>query len=179
MTTMMITSNKNYHKCKPNRNSTRLNSTSLRVKGRLLRPNLDLSLRSFQSSIDASIQAMPPVEDEQPKSSNHNENSSIEEHSSIDDNSRDHQSSAPFSSPTKKSKKETIAHGLLFGFSALYILLFGGAFWGWGPMQLMLQEHGSYSSLCHDNGFSTSNTTASMLLPKESCPAQNAKLLNV
>ncbi len=73
------------------------------------------------------------------------------------------------SQPTK-SRKETTTLRFLFGFSALYILLFGGAFWGWGPMQLMLQEHGSYRSLC-DNG---DNTTSA-----EPCPAQSARLLNV
>ncbi len=77
------------------------------------------------------------------------------------------------SQPTKTGQK-TITHRFLFGFSALYILLFGGAFWGWGPMQLMLQEHGSYTSLC-DEGVDMTNA----LSTEEPCPAQSARLLNV
>jgi hypothetical protein len=59
--------------------------------------------------------------------------------------------------------------GLLV-FSLLYIPLFAGAFFGFGPMQIMLEESGAFSSLCD----TTNSTTEG-----EVCPAQTAQLLTM
>jgi len=56
----------------------------------------------------------------------------------------------------------------LFVFSAFYTVAFAGAFFGWGPMQLMLEADGAFSDKCVDSV----NTD-------EVCPAQTKSLLNV
>jgi hypothetical protein len=61
--------------------------------------------------------------------------------------------------------------GLLI-FSLLYIPLFAGAFFGFGPMQIMLEESGAYASLCNDKDNSATQT-------QEVCPAQTAQLLTM
>jgi len=62
--------------------------------------------------------------------------------------------------------------GLLI-FSLMYIPLFAGAFYGFGPMQIMLEETGAFASVC-DN--SVDNTTVT----KEGvCADQTARLLTV
>jgi hypothetical protein len=61
--------------------------------------------------------------------------------------------------------------GLLV-FSLLYIPLFAGAFFGFGPMQIMLEESGAYASLCVDD---TDDSTPT----GEVCPAQTAQLLTM
>ena len=57
-------------------------------------------------------------------------------------------------------------------FSALYIFLFAGAMWGWGPMQLMLERNGSFHYLCKEE-------TTSTEMEYEVCPEQTARLLSV
>lgn len=54
----------------------------------------------------------------------------------------------------------------LFTATALYIFLYCGAFFGYGPMQLMLEDYGSFSSLCSED-------------EPYPCPDQTATLLNV
>jgi hypothetical protein len=45
----------------------------------------------------------------------------------------------------------------------MYTFLFGGGFYGWGPMQLMLEENGSHSSKCSSDS-------------DDVCPEQTASL---
>lgn len=40
---------------------------------------------------------------------------------------------------------------LLVVFSALYVTLLAGAFFGYGPMQLMLEDHGAFSNTCPED----------------------------
>ena len=54
----------------------------------------------------------------------------------------------------------------LFTATALYIFLYCGAFFGYGPMQLMLEDYGSFASLCSED-------------EPYPCPDQTATLLNV
>ena len=58
--------------------------------------------------------------------------------------------------------------GLLV-FSLLYIPLFAGAFFGFGPMQIMLEETGAFASVCPE-----STTTEDKV-----CPDQTARLLTM
>jgi len=58
---------------------------------------------------------------------------------------------------------------ILLSLSAFCTFFFAGASFGWGPMQLMLENQGIYHSLCSaDYGYG--NTT---------CPEQAARLLNM
>jgi hypothetical protein len=69
--------------------------------------------------------------------------------------------------------------GLLV-FSLLYIPLFAGAFFGFGPMQIMLEESGAYASLCDDaddtNSTQTNDDNSNQM---QVCPAQTAQLLTM
>ena len=56
---------------------------------------------------------------------------------------------------------------LIFAF--LYTFFFSGAFFGWGPMQLLLEENGSYSSECTEEEQEN----------EEICPSQSASLVRV
>ena len=69
----------------------------------------------------------------------------------------------------------------LFALTCVYVFWYAGAFFGYGPMQLMLERQGAFSSLCDDadlpdddqvanTGTGTTTTT---------CSEQNAMLLNV
>jgi hypothetical protein len=58
--------------------------------------------------------------------------------------------------------------GLLV-FSVLYTLLYVGAYFGWGPMQLLFEDHGFFSWKCTDEDD----------IDDPVCPAQTAALLNV
>ena len=62
--------------------------------------------------------------------------------------------------------------GLLV-FSVLYIPLFAGAFFGFGPMQVMLEESGAFASVCGVN----ENTT--QVDGDGTCPDQTARLLTM
>jgi len=73
------------------------------------------------------------------------------------------------------------ARKMLFVFTALYTFFFAGAFYGWGPMQLLLEEDGAFSWKCN-----ASNATSATALENddfddvvEVCPAQTKTLLNV
>jgi hypothetical protein len=58
--------------------------------------------------------------------------------------------------------------GLLV-FSILYTVLYVGAYFGWGPMQLLFEDHGFFSWKCSDEEDAAD----------EVCPEQTAALLNV
>ena len=62
--------------------------------------------------------------------------------------------------------------GLLL-FSVLYIPLFAGAFFGFGPMQIMLEESGAFASVCSVD----ENTTQAD--GDDVCPDQTARLLTM
>ena len=62
--------------------------------------------------------------------------------------------------------------GLLV-FSILYIPLFAGAFFGFGPMQVMLEENGAFASVCSNDENTTATDTESV------CPDQTARLLSM
>jgi hypothetical protein len=75
----------------------------------------------------------------------------------------------PKPEPEKPQAEATLPLRLQIGlivFSALYITFFAGAFFGWGPMQLMLEEDGAFTFKCDDDEE----------LP---CDAQTLSLLNV
>lgn len=65
---------------------------------------------------------------------------------------------------------------LLLLSTCTYITFYTGAFYGWGPMQLMLEDSGAFSSHCSNND-STSNTEEQLQLSP--CPEQTSMLLNV
>ena len=77
----------------------------------------------------------------------------------------------------------------LFLFSVLYVPLFAGAFFGWGPLQILLEANGAFSSECEKDDIMnivTNNATgspATLLLDDDGhpavCPDQTAKLLTV
>jgi len=69
---------------------------------------------------------------------------------------------------TGESNSTKMDRKMLLLFSAMYTFLLGGAAFGWGPMQLMLEESGSYHSLC-----ANADDDAQV------CPAQKARLLNM
>ena len=57
----------------------------------------------------------------------------------------------------------------LLVFAFLYTFFFSGAFFGWGPMQLLLEENGSFSSKC----------TEEEQRNEEVCPSQSAALVRI
>lgn len=95
---------------------------------------------------------------------------------------RDHQNNA--NSPLHKRRRQW-----LFGLTCLFIFLFVGSFFGWGPMQLMLENNGAFDWKCDDDGEnSESNNTASTNTTINDddddgnstvCAAQTAALLNI
>lgn len=62
--------------------------------------------------------------------------------------------------------------GLLV-FSVLYIPLFAGAFFGFGPMQVMLEESGAFASVCSVDENNTQTDENAV------CPDQTARLLTM
>jgi hypothetical protein len=81
----------------------------------------------------------------------------------------------------------TVQYGLVF-FSALYTTFFAGAFFGWGPMQIMLEEDGAFSYKCNtdnqqqDHQQLDPNRIQLETAPSSSgqpCEAQTLSLLNV
>lgn len=63
----------------------------------------------------------------------------------------------------------------LFIFASLYTFLFGGGFYGWGPMQLLLEENGSYSWKCNYNDYNNTMTSTDDM----ACSEQTKSLLNI
>jgi LAT3 family solute carrier family 43 protein 3 len=77
--------------------------------------------------------------------------------------------STPSSSPEgEEDAKYRYRLGLLI-FTALYTTFFAGAFFGWGPMQLLLEEDGAFAWKC-------TNVEEE---DAEPCPDQSKSLLNV
>ena len=70
---------------------------------------------------------------------------------------------------TNNGKKQTRRRYCLLFFAFLYTFFFAGAYFGWGPMQLLLEENGSYASKC----------TADEREQGEICPAQSAALVRI
>lgn len=71
-----------------------------------------------------------------------------------------------------KEEEEHIKHRrryYLLIFAFVYTFFFSGAFFGWGPMQLLLEENGSYSSECTEEEQEN----------EEICPSQSASLVRV
>ena len=62
----------------------------------------------------------------------------------------------------------------LLSVTGLCVFLYAGAFFGWGPMQLMLEAGGAFSGRCGEGGGDGDGASSS-----SSCPAQTAALLNV
>mmetsp|Transcript_22493 Transcript_22493/g.62435 ORF Transcript_22493/g.62435 Transcript_22493/m.62435 type:complete len:557 (+) Transcript_22493:133-1803(+) len=75
----------------------------------------------------------------------------------------------PWNTERRQSRRR---HGL-FVFACLYTFLFIGAFYGWGPMQLMLEENGTFSSKCDGYDFDENDSSDDI------CPAQSSALVNV
>ena len=67
---------------------------------------------------------------------------------------------------TESKPRRRHVRSALFTATALYIFLYCGAFFGYGPMQLMLEDNGSFASLCSEE-------------EPYPCPDQTATLLNV
>lgn len=59
--------------------------------------------------------------------------------------------------------------------SSLYNFLFVGAFFGWGPMQLLLESNGSLSSKCSEQESNNIDNSKDNFV----CPAQTAALINI
>ena len=72
--------------------------------------------------------------------------------------------------------------GLLL-FTALYILVFSGAPYGWGPMQIMLRDDGAFQHLCQENGKRNGTNAASFSKAEEKsdlfCTEQISSILNI
>ena len=62
---------------------------------------------------------------------------------------------------------------MIFLFTSLSIFLFAGASFGWGPMQLMLEENGAYHTLCGSENPKSAGVLENV------CAAQTSKLLNM
>jgi MFS family permease len=117
---------------------------------------------------------------------------------SQDDNNNSNNNSSNTKSRTMRRINQRRRKGL-FICAVLYTLLFVGAFFGWGPMQLLLEENGAFASKCPPppptidtvpmTDERTNNNTTVRLLQQDddddadttirTCPAQKAALLNV
>lgn len=64
-------------------------------------------------------------------------------------------------------------------FSAAYTFLFSGAFRGWAPLQLTLEEGGSFSSLCTHDVNDVNPYSDAVEVVKESCLEQKIMLIYV
>jgi hypothetical protein len=68
--------------------------------------------------------------------------------------------------------------GLLIS-AVLYTVLYVGAFFGWGPMQLLFEDHGFFSWKCPDDFVPTTTNNDDNDASADVCPEQTAALLNV
>jgi len=75
---------------------------------------------------------------------------------------------------TSATPKDYVEHKWLLIFSSVYIFTFAGAMWGWGPMQLLLEENGAFHSLCQQGGEEVDDTSKN---PHNVCPEQAARLI--
>ena len=71
----------------------------------------------------------------------------------------------------------------LFALTCVYVFWYAGAFFGYGPMQLMLERRGAFSYLCDDadlpEGAIDTDETPTTTTATTTCPEQSAMLLNV
>ena len=67
----------------------------------------------------------------------------------------------------------------LFVLTCVYVFWYAGAFFGYGPMQLMLERQGAFSYLCDDADLPLEETDGETTTSTTTCPEQNAMLLNV
>ena len=77
-----------------------------------------------------------------------------------------------------EEKRQNQIRTAIFFFALAYALLFAGAFFGWGPMQLMLEENGAFETECEisnktDYNIEQNGKKGSI------CEEQTIKLLNV
>jgi hypothetical protein len=88
-----------------------------------------------------------------------------------DDSDAGEEKRQPTDLPSASDKCDAAERGryLLLGFAFLYTTLFSGALFGWGPMQLLLEENGSFSSEC----------TPDEQAAGEICPSQSATLVKI
>lgn len=68
---------------------------------------------------------------------------------------------------------------VLLAFMSIAALAFGGATFGWGPMQLILRENGKYGYLCEPDGALSDRAGATALEDSPTCPEQTSSLLLV
>lgn len=86
----------------------------------------------------------------------------------VDENTYPEEMSDAAKLPSRENVKRRHRYCLLT-FSFLYTFLFSGAFFGWGPMQLLLEENGSFASKC----------TVQEQERGEICPSQSAALVRI
>lgn len=89
----------------------------------------------------------------------------------------DHSSTAR----TANIPEHSVEHKWLLFFSSIYIFTFAGAMWGWGPMQLLLEEHGAFHSLCasdYDGDYNGGEIHHDPDNPHNVCPEQAAMLIS-
>ena len=87
---------------------------------------------------------------------------------------------------TANLPEHSIKHKWLLFFSSIYIFTFAGAMWGFGPMQLLLEEHGAFHSLCppsdYDAGaggdYNGGEINQDPDNPHNVCPEQAAMLIS-
>ena len=91
----------------------------------------------------------------------------MEDEEKMTDVSLGEQESVPHEREVEKTKRtESRNRWLLVFFTALYCTFLAGAFFGYGPMQLMLEEHGAFDYQCGEG-------------EEAPCPAQTSRLLQV
>jgi hypothetical protein len=81
---------------------------------------------------------------------------------------------------TSISRRHQINRRGLLVFSLLYTFLFVGAYFGWGPMQLLLEDNGSFSYKCSgSNQTTTSVPEENSDDPQGVCPSQTDSLIKI
>jgi hypothetical protein len=83
-------------------------------------------------------------------------------------------SRSPLSSPLlsqEEIRREKRQRTKLIFFASCSIFLFAGSFYGWGPMQLLLEDNGNFGAEC-------SNEVKNSDINEAVCPEQTAALLN-
>ena len=100
-----------------------------------------------------------------------NDSEKSEHQIQIQDNDQDDDASP---TRTANTPEHSVEHKWLLFFSSIYIFTFAGAMWGFGPMQLLLEEHGAFHSLCPTD-YDASDYDPDN--PHNVCPEQAARLI--
>ena len=84
---------------------------------------------------------------------------------------------------TANTPEDSVEHKWLLFFSSIYVFTFAGAMWGFGPMQLLLEEHGAFHSLCPsdydaDGDYNGGEINHDPDNPHNVCPEQAAMLIS-